>query len=517
MQRLFQLLALVCLASGCSVPNFDYQSPATEALNACRDHELSAGESDVDCGGNCPTACASGAICSGDTDCTSAFCSAGTCTDQTCSDALKNQDETDIDCGGDTGCARCAPGKACVSNDDCNKGICLSSVCTEQTCTDGIKNQSESDVDCGGTTGCARCEPGKACASNDDCNGGACTDSMCRAPTCSDGVKNQTESDVDCGGTCDPCANGKNCSSANDCDLSPCTGGKCRPQSCADGIVNQDESDVDCGGTMGCARCATAQHCLSSDDCNAASCSKGSCQPTSCTDGVKNGTETDVDCGSSCSKPCANGLGCVHGNDCTSQVCLATTHLCQAPSCTDGVKNGSEPTVDCGATCSTKCVLADTCAGANDCASGKCFNTHCVPKSATGTPILMTGWVASASLTYSSDTAPKYAVDGDPNTHWTNGMPQVPGMWFQWDMLKPQVFFSVTVTSTSVSSDYGKTLRLSGSTDGTTFTELRTGVAGENMLKITFTDPQYARYLKLETLDSTGNLWWRIDDVAVTQ
>lgn len=515
MQRLFLLLALVCLASGCSVPDFEFRSPTAEALDACRDGKLSGGESDVDCGGNCPSACASGAACSVSNDCTSSFCSNSVCTDQTCSDALRNQDETDIDCGGDTGCVRCAPGLGCISNGDCNKGICLSGVCTGQTCNDGIKNQSESDVDCGGTTGCIGCDPGKACNSSDDCNLGACVDGMCRAPSCDDGIENQSESDVDCGGACSPCANGKSCKSASDCDLALCTGGKCRSQSCLDGLINQDESDVDCGGLSGCARCTTGQQCLSVGDCDNASCAKGSCQPASCTDSLKNGSETDVDCGSSCSKPCANGKGCVHGNDCTSQVCLATTHICQVPTCKDGIKNGTEPTVDCGATCANKCVLADTCVGPNDCASGKCTDTHCVPPAATGTPIATTNWLATASSSCCG-TTPQRVFDGDLTTDWNNGFGQVPGMWFQWDMLKPQVFFAVTVSCVSTTTDYGRTLRLSSSLDGKTFTELRS-VPGENVLKITFNTPQYARYLKLETLASTNGLFWRIDEISVTQ
>lgn len=515
-QRLCQLLALVCLASSCSVPHFDYQSPATEELDACRDRKLSPGEADVDCGGICPTACASGATCSNDQDCASVFCSAGTCTDQTCSDSLQNQDETDVDCGGVTGCARCAPGKACVSNDDCNKGMCLAQVCTAQTCSDGIKNQTESDVDCGGTLGCARCEPGKACESNDDCNAGACNSLVCRAPTCNDGLINQKESDVDCGGPCGPCENGMSCATAADCKLALCTGGKCRSQSCSDGLLNQDETDVDCGGTGGCARCATGQHCLSTADCDNASCAKGTCQPVSCTDGIKNGSETDADCGSSCSKPCADGKGCALPKDCTSQVCLTTTHICQAPTCTDGVKNGSEPTVDCGASCSKKCAPADTCLSPSDCASGACTNTRCVPTAATGTALPMTGWVPSASQTLTGN-PPGLAIDGNLSTHWTGGAIQAPGMWFQWDMTKPQAFFSVNVTANSNSTDYARNLRLSGSMDGTTFTELRTNIVGQTVLNIVFADPQIARYLKLELLSSTSSLWWRIDDLTVAQ
>ncbi|MEP7052830.1 MAG: discoidin domain-containing protein [Pseudomonadota bacterium] len=517
MQRLILLVTLVCLASGCSVPDFGYQPPpSTEALNACRDHQLSLGEADVDCGGNCPTACPSGAACMMDSDCANASCVEGVCTDETCADAVKNQDETDIDCGGKTGCARCELGAACVSNNDCGAGTCIQSVCAAQTCSDGIKDQDESDVDCGGTTGCAPCVPGKTCSSNDDCNGGGCTSGMCRAPSCTDGLKNQTESDIDCGGTCGPCANGKSCVTVKDCDLALCTGGKCRSQSCSDGVLNQDETDVDCGGSTECARCATAQHCLSSGDCNNASCSKGSCQPTSCTDGVKNGSETDVDCGSTCSKPCADTKGCALPKDCTSQICSATTHTCQAPTCTDGVKNGSEPTLDCGATCTKKCASADICVSPADCASGQCTNSRCMPTSATGVALPMTGWVASASQSFSGN-PPGLGIDGNLNTLWTNGTTQNPGMWFQWDMTKPQAFFSITMTESSSTSDYARNVRLSGSMDGVTFTELRTNIVGQNVLKIVFADAQIARYLKLELLSSTAGLWWRIDELSVAQ
>ena len=90
-------------------------------------------------------------------------------------------------------------------------------------------------------------------------------------------------------------------------------------------------------------------------------------------------------------------------------------------------------------------------------------------------------------------------------------------MWFQWDMAKQQAFFSVNVTANSNTTDYGRSLRLSGSTDGTTFTELRTNIVGQPVLNIVFTSPQVARYLKLELLTGTSYEWWRIDDLTVAQ
>ena len=53
--------------------------------------------------------------------------------------------------------------------------------------------------------------------------------------------------------------------------------------------------------------------------------------------------------------PCNNLESCVLPTDCKSGVCEAvpvgTAIICQPPSCTDGVQNGSETGVDCGGSC----------------------------------------------------------------------------------------------------------------------------------------------------------------------
>ena len=340
---------------------------------------------------------------------------------------------------------------------------------------------------------------------------------MCRQPSCDDRLLNEFESDIDCGGSCPPCDNGKACRSSADCALALCTSGSCRPQSCSDGIVNQAETDVDCGGESGCQRCSTDQHCALDADCNHARCASGTCQPTSCLDQVRNGSETDVDCGGACA-PCGDLAGCTVAKDCQSLVCSDQTLQCERASCSDGVKNGSESSVDCGASCAgKKCALTKACGQAGDCASNSCYYGRCAPKSPTNQAIPTTGWLASASFTESDATLPRFAIDGSPSTYWTTGKVQKPGMWFGVDMIDYQVFTSIEMTSTSMTSDYGKTVRVSVSDDGITYTQLQTGIAGEPSLKVTFTEPKFGRYLKIEVLEDTGYFWWRIDELRVLQ
>jgi hypothetical protein len=46
----------------------------------------------------------------------------------TCADGIKNQDESDLDCGGET-CPKCADTKACNVAADCVSDVCMSNIC----------------------------------------------------------------------------------------------------------------------------------------------------------------------------------------------------------------------------------------------------------------------------------------------------------------------------------------------------------------------------------------------------
>ncbi len=47
----------------------------------------------------------------------------------TCTDNIKNQDETDIDCGGLQCITRCNINQTCLITSDCNNATCVMGIC----------------------------------------------------------------------------------------------------------------------------------------------------------------------------------------------------------------------------------------------------------------------------------------------------------------------------------------------------------------------------------------------------
>jgi hypothetical protein len=385
-----------------------------------------------------------------------------------------------------------------------------------ETCRDGLLSLNEIDVDCGPACG-AGCAAGKSCTSDQECESGFCAQGVCAIPSCTDNAKNRTETDVDCGGSdaCKACGVGQRCATAFDCDGGACNNGRCLAPSCSDGIQNQDEADVDCGGSQGCDRCETKQHCVTTDDCLKAVCSQGRCQAFGCDDGIRNGDETGLDCGGSCPS-CPDFSACSTSDDCRSLVCSPQALMCLAATCSDDVQNGSEPATDCGAGCAQKCAITQPCTLDADCQNGVCADQRCVPESATGAALPTSGWIASASVTENQNAVPRKAIDGDAATHWASGTSQVPGMWYQVDMLQPRAFFAIELTCLT-NDDYPRSLRVLLSDDGQNFTAATGTLAGEKVFRIDFAPARIARHIKLELQQNTGGTWWRIDELRVLQ
>lgn len=197
-----------------------------------------------------------------------------------CRDGIENQDETDIDCGGNT-CEACETGKDCEYSSDCKSDYCSASgKCVEKLCSNNQtdSNNSETDVDCGGEN-CEACVDGKACKTNADCRSSYCQNGFCKKATCNDNVRNGFETDIDCGGySCEGCSNGHNCFADDDCSSDYCAllNKTCTLATCTDYVKNQNETDVDCGGEN-CGACQEDQSCKEDEDCVSGNCRYGQC------------------------------------------------------------------------------------------------------------------------------------------------------------------------------------------------------------------------------------------------
>jgi hypothetical protein len=295
------------------------------------------------------------------------------------------------------------PDAPCTANSECQSRVCHGGLCQAPNCKDGVRNGTEVDIDCGGS--CPICADGAACAIAANCASGVCTASVCKAASCTDSVANGNETDVDCGGpSCPRCDNKKQCEAGADCQSGICEATQlvCQDATCQDSTQNPGETDVDCGGGS-CAPCAASKKCLVASDCTSGVCegppNAKMCSMPSCTDKVKNGNETAPDCGGGTCPVCPDASTCKVPADCASHVCSGAPLLCQAATCFDLIKNGSESDTDCGGSCSA-CANTKTCAAGSDCASGKCGpSSTCVPWTLTfGSSTLIGPYTSSLAI-----------------------------------------------------------------------------------------------------------------------
>ena len=335
--------------------------------NGAKDDE----ETDVDCGGSCGP-CADGKSCVTSADCSSGECGVTyTCVTAACSNGEQDVTETGLDCGGD--CLLC-PGDKCSADDQCTTGFCKTGLCDTPSCTDGLKNGAETGADCGGE--CPLCADGQGCLTDANCTSGFCNQAgKCASVSCDDGEKNGDETDVDCGGACEACADGKGCAEKSDCTSGKCVEGSCQALAgtCNSGTKDGDETDIDCGGS--CNGCGSGGACSDGEDCASGTCQAGKCTlPASCQDAQLSPGETDVDCGGATCDACGLGKTCKAHDDCLSIACILGQ--CKEPACDDGVMNGDETDTDCGTTCPA-CGDGKMCKDGVDCEGGNCTGGFC--------------------------------------------------------------------------------------------------------------------------------------------
>jgi hypothetical protein len=124
------------------------------------------------------------------------------------------------------------------------------------------------------------------------------------------------------------------------------------------------------------------------------------------------------------------------------------------------------------------------------------------------------GWVASASA---SDGAgpPANAIDGNINTRWATGTPQVNGQWFQVDMGLTNLLYRIVLDAGSSSSDYPRGYQVNLSNDGVNWgSPVATGTGSSAVTTISF-PTNTARYIRVTQTGSAGGLWWSIHEFNV--
>ena len=426
-----------------------------EIVDTCSNGIKDGIETDIDCGGTMCGSCAEGQKCAADTDCNTGFCDPDkkVCAIKTC--------ETNEDCGGDA---------------TCKDGACIPA----PTCSDNIKNQDESDVDCGGP--CDKCENGKTCASDKDCATGECTNGVCTGEKPEQDLSKLVINEVlgapnknapfnvlteakQCefieivnisdkkqsldGATLhvDRVDEGKETKTSIALDgVIPAKGGyvlftkECttlptepegvifKPLSRAEFITNSGSylvwlSNADGEASWGdISDQPSGISFVRSEERNPESvfvlhntvssnglvsspgyCANGGlfihdCK-TTCDSGTKDGDETDVDCGGMLCVPCAEDKACKADTDCTTGYCDSTDHCatkpCETdeecgsdafcsfgtcvlkPTCSDGIRNQDESDVDCGGATCDKCENGKSCTADTQCVNGECNAGKC--------------------------------------------------------------------------------------------------------------------------------------------
>jgi hypothetical protein len=118
---------IVCDPNACPGQDTQCRVRACDAQGLCSFDNLMAGTACSDANNPDAKACNGNGDCvecvdHGDCDPIQQACATGECVPATCGDAIRNQDESDVDCGGI--CPGCATGQGCNDAGDCVSGVC---------------------------------------------------------------------------------------------------------------------------------------------------------------------------------------------------------------------------------------------------------------------------------------------------------------------------------------------------------------------------------------------------------
>ncbi|QJE98797.1 discoidin domain-containing protein [Luteolibacter luteus] len=123
-----------------------------------------------------------------------------------------------------------------------------------------------------------------------------------------------------------------------------------------------------------------------------------------------------------------------------------------------------------------------------------------------------TGWLASASRNTSNAGR---AIDLTISTRWDTGQAQVPGQWFQLDMLTARTFDKIVLDQGTSANDWPRGYQVHVSNDGINWgIPVATGVGTSGITTITFA-PQSARYIRITQTGTVAGLYWSIHELSI--
>ena len=151
-----------------------------------------------------------------------------------------------------------------------------------------------------------------------------------------------------------------------------------------------------------------------------------------CTDGIKNGAETSIDCGGGSCPACINGQACLVNADCVSATCTGSVCVAPPSGCSDGVKNGLETDIDCGGGVCAACVIGKSCLTGNDCGTSACGSIASTCIAAPTCSAITTVAITTVNVTYgpSGELASVFTPTGTPPVGGWPYMVGIPGGGF---------------------------------------------------------------------------------------
>jgi len=162
-------------------------------------------------------------------------------------------------------------------------------------------------------------------------------------------------------------------------------------------------------------------------------------------------------------------------------------------------------------------ISPDVLAGENAVRLGNSWLAYSQPYGATVSGGAVTNRPRSGWTITTTSTDPNSPIsnmtDGDPNTRWSSGQGQFPGMYVQVDLGAPTTFSQISLNVGPNTGDFVKRYEVQVSQDGSSWSSIARGAGTTGVMTIALPTTT-ARFIKLVSEASAGN-WWSITELNV--